>query len=750
MRSVPNRELIQRKLSKLSRLPNSNHANITTYTRTVTNSSSSSEPPNESKEGEQQQQKEKKARSNRKLRCAALFLDIQKAFDRVDHRILLARLHNIGVRGASWRWIRSFLTDRRTRCVDNQYESEWQPVEYGVPQGCVLSPLLFLVFINGLVKSIEASPNCSLISTLLYADDGALGPDLRACRDALRYGTALTRPGRIDELEKEYGDQLKEAARLLDQWCTNSRMRFGQEKTQIVVFNRGLKHLNTHYADVQLCGYTVAVADDYEYLGLTLSNDLSWKKHITRMKAKARTASTRITTAAINARPPQPAVIRELVRTCVVPAFDYCIEYWGNGLTKAERKSLQAAIARPLRAALGLPRTTHQHSVLWGYGIPGLRTHIQHKQLQHLRRLARLQTSNPQHPTVQLYQLLDDGRIREEHHQLLPQDAEGTVPTAIYLLTAFVPHTLAPPREPAAAADSDAPATLPHLPSSTTYKARIKAAREWSAPANGDGGVSERHRQQQREFWEELATLRDPAAHKRLRRIRRVAARREWKATHKPPTQAECDTLSAAELASRTTAPITQCTPVRDNRQRLSHPPLHFLRQRYAADATHEQLVRRARLLYGRSYTAATRLRFPSQTAAPITSAQCTNADCTEDETVEHMLLHCPRHQLERDRLRRALKRQCKMKLSLRTILNPPVKGKANYLAAYDATNTFLQSIADTRLRLGLPSLDARPAAPPPLPHAAARPAGAVWVRRRALRRAALAAHPASVPLDTG
>ena len=90
------------------------------------------------------------------------------------------------------------------------------------------------------------------------------------------------------------------------------------------------------------------------------------------------------------------------------------------------------------------------------------------------------------------------------------------------------------------------------------------------------------------------------------------------------------------------------------------------------------------------------------------------------------------------------------MKLSLRTILNPPVKGKANYLAAYDATNTFLQSIADTRLRLGLPSLDARPAAPLPLPHAAARPAGAVWVRRRALRRAALAAHLAPVPLDTG
>jgi hypothetical protein len=697
------------------------------------------EPPSE------QQQQRKKARSSRKLRCAALFLDIQKAFDRVDHRILLARLHNIGVRGAAWRWIRSFLTERRTRCVDNQHESDWQPVEYGVPQGCVLSPLLFLVFINGLVKSIEANPSCSLISTLLYADDGVLGPNLLKCREALRY----KHRGRVDEFEVEFARQLKEAARLLDQWCTASRMRFGQEKTQIIVFTRGVKHLHTHYADVQLCGYTVAIADDYVYLGLTLSNDLSWKKHIARMKTKASTAATRITNAAVNARPPQPAVIRQMVRACVVPAFDYCIEYWGVGLTKTERASLQAAAARPLRAALSLPRTTHQHSVLWGYGVPALHTHIQHKQLQHLHRLARLQATNPQHPTVQLYQQLDN-ELMDEHHQQLPRDARGTVPTAFYLLTAFTPHTLAPPPEPVADGNDSAPPTLPHHPSPTSYRERIEAAWAWSAPDSGMGGVSERHRQQQQAFWERLATLRDPATHERLRRIQRIAARREWKGTHRPPTQAECDALSATELVSRTTAPITRCTPVRDNKPHPSQPPLHFLRQRYATNATHAQLVRRARLLYGRSYTAATRSRFPSQAAAPTTSTQCTNTDCTDGETVEHVLLYCPRHQLERGRLRRSLKAGCGMKLSLRTILNPPIsKGKKTFLAAYAASNTFLDSVAATRERLELPSLDTRPAAPLP-PHVAARPAGPVWVRRRALRRVALAVHAASAPLDTG
>ena len=708
-------------------------------------SNDSSEPPSDSEEGGQQQRR-KQARSNRKLRCAALFLDIQKAFDRVDHRILLARLHNIGVRGASWRWIRCFLTDRRTRCVDNQYESEWQPVEYGVPQGCVLSPLLFLVFINGLVKSIEASPNCSLISTLLYADDGALGPKLRACREALRDEYR----GRIDEFEAAYGRQLKEAARLLDLWCAASRMRFGQEKTQIVVFNRGLKHLNTHYADVQLCGYTVAVADEYEYLGLTLSNDLRWKKHITRMRAKARTASARITTVAVNARPPLPAVIRELVRSCVIPAFDYCIDYWGVGLTKAGRNSLQAAIAQPLRAALGLPQTTHQQSVLWGYGIPGLRTHVQHKQLQHLRRLARLQASNPDHPTVALYRLLNEELV-EEHHNMLKVKAQGSIPTAVYLLTAFLPHTLGE-------TNNGHPLGLdppPRHPSPASYKARIETAWQWSAPDRARrGGVSEHHRQQQELFEDGLAAMRDPAIHERLRSIRRAAARLEWEGTHMPPTQAEQNRLSGAERASRTTAPITTCTPADDDEPHPSQPPLHFLRQRYAAGNRHDDLVSRARLLYGRSYTAATRLRFPSQADDPITSARCTNATCTEDETVEHLLLHCPRYELDRHHLQQAVEARG-LEFALRAVLNPPVhKGTATFLAAYTASNTFLRSIAATRERLGLHALDTRPAAsvPPPLPlAAAARLPGPRWVRRRALRRRdALAARHASAPLDTG
>jgi hypothetical protein len=710
----------------------------------------SKQPDGQNTGGDSENTSAKKIRRlNRKLRCAALFLDIQKAFDKVDHRILLARLHNIGVRGASWRWIRSFLTDRRARCVDQQHESEWRAVEYGVPQGCVLSPLLFLVFINGLVKSIEASPSCTLISTLLYADDGVLGPNLKACRDALRDKDKHN--GRVDTLEAEYGRQLKEAARLLDVWCTDSRMRFGQEKTQIVIFNRGNKRTitHTHFADVRLCGYTVAIASEYDYLGLTLSNDLRWKKHIARMKTKARLASTPVTRAATTAQPPQPAVVRELVRSCIVPAFDYGIEYWGIGLTKAERTSLQAAVARPLRTALGLPRTTHQHSVLWGYGIPGLHTHTQHKQLQHLRRLAGLLARHPDHPTVALYRLLNEELVNE-HHNMLKRKAHGTIPTAVYLLTAFLPHTLG--GQP----NDSHPLSLepqPHQPSPACYKERMEAAWRWSAPDRaGFGGVSERHRQQQELFMDRLTSMCAPAIHEQLRGIRRVAARHEWESTHMPPTERERKRLkkkSLANYSSRTTAPITRCTPAQDDTPHPSRPPLHFLRQCYAASARHDELVRRARLLYDRSYTAATCFRFPSQAAVATASAQCTGQGCAEDETVGHLLFRCPRYLTARRQLQGTIEAQ-QLEFALGTILNPPTrKGTAAFLSLYEASNTFLSSIAATREQLGLPSLDTRPVAPLP-PHAAARPPGSNRARRRVIRQAAVAARAAPAPLDTG
>src|ERR1043165_1048042 len=94
-----------------------------------------------------------------------IFLDIAKAFDTVDHNILLAKLQNIGIRGINLCWFRNYLTNRQQLVASRGHLSKLRLIKFGVPQGSVLGPLLFLLFINDL-------PNASpLVDFILFADD---------------------------------------------------------------------------------------------------------------------------------------------------------------------------------------------------------------------------------------------------------------------------------------------------------------------------------------------------------------------------------------------------------------------------------------------------------------------------------------------------------------------------------------------------------------------------------------------------
>ena len=676
----------------------------------------------------------------RKVRCAALFLDIQKAFDRVDHAILLNRLHAKGVQGAAWRWVRCFLTDRRMRCVNSQHESHWQPVRHGVPQGCVLSPLLFLVFIDELIGTIRQDADCSMISPIFYADDGVLGPSLRACRQHFERHSDVAR------FEQEYAKQLKAAAAHLNRWCVQSRMHFGEAKTKVVVFDRGTGGSHVHFDDIHLCGYTVGVADSYDYLGLTVARDLTWTKHATRKLAKARDVARRLTAIALNARPVQPAVIRELVLSCLVPSFDYGIEFWGIGLPEAYARPLQAAMAKPLRVACGLPLTAHQLSTLRGAGVSPVATHTQHKQMQHLLRVSRLLHEDAGHPTARLYKQLCG--MHSERHRML--DTHVSAPLPVYLVHAVLPFAMG-------AAGND------QLTHPARHTERRQAAQE-RAPSAAVGRHGQRHGPQQQPWdgWAALQDLNrppllaaldagpsDPST--RLRALRDEAANIEWLDSHGADHRG-------------TTAPMTGCLHAPDD---SGAPPLRFLSARHAQRVVHKRLVGRMRLLYGRAYTATVRHRFPTDAAAAAASTLCPHEQCTaagHDETIEHLLLHCPHYATARAALASALRR-LGHQLDMRVLLNPPgTAGTARYTEMYKLTDVFLREVGKVRRANGLPRLDgcphySRAAAQPAAPEdrrqrkRRAQPAAERPHKRRAMARAPASgpvAPAAPLPLDTG
>ena len=93
-----------------------------------------------------------------------IFCDLKKAFDTVDFEILLTKLDHYGFRGVSNNWFRNYLMNRKQFVTINGQESEVKQLYCGVPQGSVLGPLLFLIFINDL-------PNCTDLFSLLFADD---------------------------------------------------------------------------------------------------------------------------------------------------------------------------------------------------------------------------------------------------------------------------------------------------------------------------------------------------------------------------------------------------------------------------------------------------------------------------------------------------------------------------------------------------------------------------------------------------
>ena len=201
------------------------------------------------------------------LETDVIYLDFAKAFDKVDHEVLIKKLSNFGIRGSALNWITDFLSNRYQTVHVNGKKSFRALVKSGVPQGTVLGPILFLLFINDMNKCLKHS-TCSM-----FADDSRILRSISYVSD-----THL----------------LQEDVLNVTTWAKENNMELHENKFQFVSHKLKSTLLDSLPFAKEFLQYTTAEGqvleplDDVLDLGIQVSSDLSWTKHIGSMANKAR------------------------------------------------------------------------------------------------------------------------------------------------------------------------------------------------------------------------------------------------------------------------------------------------------------------------------------------------------------------------------------------------------------------------------------------------------------------------------
>ena len=226
-----------------------------------------------------------------------IFLDLAKAFDTVNHSILLTKLYNYGIRGVAHNWFTNYLNNRYQYVCLNNTHSDRLPVTCGVPQGSILGPLLFLLYINDL------NTVSKLLTLIMFADD-----------------TNIFISGRnSDDLTTIANSELKE----ISNWFSANLLSLNIKKTNYILFG------NKKPPDISLLINNEKLLRVYEtkFLGIIIQANLKWTTHIRLLENKISKTLGVINKAKNILATPH---LKILYRSLIEPYLNYCSIVWAN------------------------------------------------------------------------------------------------------------------------------------------------------------------------------------------------------------------------------------------------------------------------------------------------------------------------------------------------------------------------------------------------------------------------------------
>ena len=190
-----------------------------------------------------------------------IYTDLEKAFDKVPHKRLLSKLQSYGVSQELIKWIEGFLLFRRQQVPVNSEYSCFKPVLSGIPQGSILGPLLFVIYINDLPSAVKNLVNC-----FLFADDAKLSKHIQTLSDR---------------------DELQNAFHMLTLWSKQWLLKLNFSKCSILSVKRRDPILYDYYITEDTCDIQLQRCDKVKDLGVIIDSSLTFEDHITEKVNKA-------------------------------------------------------------------------------------------------------------------------------------------------------------------------------------------------------------------------------------------------------------------------------------------------------------------------------------------------------------------------------------------------------------------------------------------------------------------------------
>ncbi|CAB4037008.1 Hypothetical predicted protein [Paramuricea clavata] len=227
----------------------------------------------------------------------AVYIDLRKAFDTIDHGRLLSKLPCYGIRGRELIWLENYLFGRKQFVVFDSATSEGHTVLTGVPQGSVLGPLLFVLLINDIDLQMQ---NCQI---LLYADDTVVYTSDKSC----------------EAIESNLNSELTNLAR----WFSNNKLvlNLKKGKTEFVLFGTSKKLRKSPKVQVKINEIPINEAESYEYLGVELDKSLNYNSHIDRTIKKA---SAKVKLLSRIRQNVSPYVAEKIYKVMIESTLGYC------------------------------------------------------------------------------------------------------------------------------------------------------------------------------------------------------------------------------------------------------------------------------------------------------------------------------------------------------------------------------------------------------------------------------------------